>query len=521
MNTYFTKIVTLVRMGAKMKTIIITFILCLAIFTKLPIKCISQTGDYNFIDSVYVSPFTQIVTKGNQILTFARKQNSLSPLNPDLILFDGYKWRNLSQDTMPTLYQDSKLVISDYSPSIYATGQYHLWEYDGKDWIKHAIYDSLYHQRRFLGLVELSDSSLILTALTKFITYSNGTNTYIDRAYSELLRFKNGQFTVLASYMSHQDDRTFFWDYFEKAQLDPNGNLCILTPLESESKQEYEFVTYNNNLEVLHKFKTIRNEDLPTKYPQFVEVNDYTYDKNGSLWVLTSTQQDSSFCGIMEFTKSGEIRSYKQQEGVKFSDFRSYSIEVDEDNNIWFSYRESSFSPQYFSNHIYKLGTDRKTLTKYPQELWKQYSNLYCGCTSLDDPDLNFNTDIGRSGLTILKYHKANNSLLITPHGPLLEFFFDKVPTSVMEVPLSVVQLYPNPVQTGNTITIESSEFENVHNLLSVVIRDVSGATVQAEKVHVSGNKLHINSDGLINGSYFISVFENNKTILQTMFIKE
>ena len=508
-------------MGVDMKTVFITVILCISILIYYPLACFAQSGDYNFIDSVRVSPFTQIVTKGNRILTFARKQNSLSPLNPDLILFDGYKWRNLSQDTMPTLYQDSKLVISDYSPSVYATGQYHLWEFDGKDWIKHAIYDSLYHQRRFLGLVELSDTSLILTALTKFITYSNGTNTYIDRAYSELLRFKNGQFTVLASYMSHQDDRTFFWDYFEKAQLDPNGNLCILTPLESESKQEYEFVTYNNNLEVLHKFKTIRNEDLPTKYPQFVEINDYTYDKNGSLWVLTSTQQDSSFCGIMEFTKNGEIRSYKQEQGVKLSGFRSYSIEIDDDNNIWFSYRDFSFSPQYFSNHIYKLGSDRKTLTMYPQELWKQYSNLYCGCSSLDDPDLNFSKNIGWDGLNIFKYHQANNSLLIAHAGPMIEFFFDRVPTSVMDVPLSVVQLYPNPVQKGNIVTIESSSIEKVNNPLSVVIRDVSGATVREETLSASGNFLSIKTEALTRGTYFVSVLENNKTILQTSFVKE
>jgi hypothetical protein len=102
----------------------------------------------------------------------------------------------------------------------------------------------------------------------------------------------------------------------------------------------------------------------------------------------------------------------------------------------------------------------------------------------------------------------------------MILFFPDKE-TTVNEISLTPIILYPNPVQSTNTITIESSAFEKANNSLSVVIRDISGAIVQEEIVSTAGDQLQINTQDLLRGTFFVSVLSNNKTILQTKFIKE
>ncbi len=92
-----------------------------------------------------------------------------------------------------------------------------------------------------------------------------------------------------------------------------------------------------------------------------------------------------------------------------------------------------------------------------------------------------------------------------------MQFSPDRVPTSVLERQLVPIQLYLNPAQIGNTVTIESNIFAEKSNSLTVIIQDISGAAAKEESLSSFGNQIRINTEGLIRGSYFVAVLKKTK----------
>jgi len=83
--------------------------------------------------------------------------------------------------------------------------------------------------------------------------------------------------------------------------------------------------------------------------------------------------------------------------------------------------------------------------------------------------------------------------------------------------------VYPNPVPQGRNVFVQSEDFVGVHSQVKIVVRDISGAIVK-ENLYTIGSDdalISINTEGLIRGSYFVSVHKNNNIILQTTFIQE
>lgn len=475
-------------------------------------------------DSAYVGTNPYLICKGNKVLTLSKPTEKSS--NYSTILYDGNEWRNLSQDTMPTIHlHDSRCTFSNYSDHLFVTGHYHLWEYDGKEWIKHAIYDTLYHLRRYEGMVELPDSSLLITAFTKFVTGQSGNTTYIGKIFHEVLKFKNGQFTTVKSRWSYPGQG--ITNAYQKLKLNMDGTYSMFTMDESVNKFRWELVTYTADGMIVRK-DTIPNLAPFGFKPHKVEFNDYLFDSKGSLWFLTKTvidvvvdENDSlvldsngypidliNFVGLVEITVDGKINFYNDNVGIEKSLTRVNSFAIDPEDNLWFFY--SAEGPP----NLYKLHSDRSTITRYHHNTMVKNSIIYNGG--------NTNFIYGTDGHKLLVYHPYNKSLFLVKGGtPLLQFFPDRVPSTVYEQGLKPIQLYPNPVQSGKTITIESNAFENVNNPLSIIIRDISGATIREETVSKVGKQLQMNTHNLQSGTYFVSVLSNNNTILQTKFIKE
>lgn len=482
-------------------------------------------------DSTFIGANRALAVKDGKVLTFSIPNDGSELITTQL--FDGNLWRNISQDTMPTIHlHHSRCTFSDFSDHLYVTGQYHLWEYDGKDWIKHAIYDSLYHLRRFEGIVELPDSSLIITAFTQFITGKIGNTTIIGKIYHEVLKFRNGTFTTLKSQWTYPSEGIF--EAYQKLKENSDGTYSMFTMDESENKKTWELVTYNSESNIVskHVIPDFKNFGFINMN---VEVNDYLFDTKGSLWLLTKSGDylvekdkdgvpltDSNgkrilsidFVGLVEITKEGKVFFYNNNIGISKSDYRPESFTIDENDNIWFFYLYRILKPGTFLPSLYKLHSDRLTLTEYKQETILENSKIFNGG--------NINYQFISPEYHLLVFDDFNKSLFATRGAtPLLQFFPEKVQTSVWDRQLDPVELYPNPVPIGKNVVIESNTFNNYNSNVTVFVRDINGASVHQENVLTQGNKLTIKTDGFIRGTYFVSVLSNNKTILQTSFIKE
>jgi hypothetical protein len=506
-------------MGAKMKTSILIIFLFASLLAAQE------------FDSTRIGANRALVVKENKILTFSIPNDGTDLITTQY--YDGKKWNNISQDTMPTIHlHNSRCSFSNYSDHLYVAGQYHLWEFDGKEWIKHAIYDSLYHQRRFEGIVALPDSSLIITAFTQFITGQVGNTTLIGKIYHEVLKFKNGTFTTVRSRWTYPSEGIF--EAYQKLKVNKDGTYSFFTMDESDNKWTWELVTYNSESNIVSKhiipdFKKYGFINLN------VEINDYLFDSKGSLWLLTKsgdniverdengeTLKDSNgrtivtidFIGLVEITNEGNVFFYNNNIGIERSVYRPESFTIDDNDNIWFFYTYRILKPGTFLPSLYQLHSDRQTLTEYKQETILEYSKIYNG----GNVDYQFKSPEYR----LLVFDNFNKSLFATRGGtPLLQFFPEKVPTSVWDRQLIPVELYPNPVPNGKNVVIVSTAFDKQNGSVKVYLRDISGATVREEVVHTFGNQVRINTEGLIRGTYFVSVLSNNNLILQTSFVKE
>jgi len=120
----------------------------------------------------------QLAFQNDKILTVGYILGSNSG---NTMYFDGKTWNYINVDTMPTINEiESTPLIPKYSNSLYMTGHFHLWEYVDRTWHKHAVYDSLYHIRRFEQMVELPDSSLLIVAKTFSVTKGYRWQSYFD-----------------------------------------------------------------------------------------------------------------------------------------------------------------------------------------------------------------------------------------------------------------------------------------------------------------------------------------------------
>ena len=490
-------------MAVDMKTAILLFLFCTFLTISAQIR-----------DSAHIHTFISTVVKGKQIMCLMQPNDGTLP--PIVMHFDGVKWQNISQDSIPTVkLGESKCVFSQMSDHILVTGRFHIWEFDGKNWSKHAIYDSLYSRREFRDIIALQDGSFIIYALSRF--FLPGSQTFLDKNYHEVLQFKNGIFTTLRERWTDKNTNIGSFFSFGSFKVQPNGNYSYYTPMETQLPDRlFELVTFSPTHQIVKKDT---NPDL-TSYGfnnEFVEYNDYIYDSKGSLWFITSNSQSIQFVGLVEKRPTGELIFYNDNVGLPKRENKNFSLDVDDEDNIWFSHTYRS-KPSPFGAislpSIYKLHSDKTTLTEYLLEDILEKSIVYNGGNSTEQFEV-------FDWVNDIKYHKAENSILLNlDYVPLLQFFPNKN-VSVMEHFVIPIQLYPNPVQSSNILTIESSTFEKVINPLYAVIRDIRGATVSEENANIFGNQVRINTEGLIRGAYFVSVFNNNNLILQTSFVKE
>lgn len=505
MNKYFTKILIHVRTGVDMKFVFIVLLLFGNIYLA------SQT-----IDSSYVRTNYNVSVFKNQILasTLPKKGGKVM-----LMHFDGEKWNKISNDSLPTISQlNSRSIISYLTNKIFSTGFYHLWEYDGKDWRKYAIMDSLYEKREFRELIELPDSSLIITAVTEFVKYTSGNITILEKMLHEVLQFKNGEFKTIKSRWTDKNTLVGGFESFQKFKVQPNGNYSYYTPIETPIPDRgWELVTFNTKHEIVKKDT---NPELSSFgfNAEFTEFNDYIFDSKGSLWFAVKTIQTDVFACLAEKRANGEVYLYGENIGLpKTTGSFTYCLDLDENDNIWFhhTYRiefDGGNSKAYHS--MFLLDSGRTSLREFKYDEFMKKSKWFNGGVA----ELNF---FDAYNFRTIKYRRNENSLVICTEYPILLFYPYKDISNVKESTITPIHLYPNPVQTSNTITIESSSFENVVNPINVIIRDVSGATIREEIVSSNGTKLQLNSQDLLSGTYFISVLSNNRTILQKSFVKE
>ena len=487
-------------MGVSMKTL---FTLIILFLFSLPTY--SQIRDSTFIHSG-----NGLATKDNQILTFFQSLDSREPVI--LMHFDGHNWKKLTQDTIPTIDPStSRCVFSRFSNHIFVAGKHYLWEYDGKNWISHSIDDTLNGRREFREIIALSDSSYIIIASSEFVKSTFGIGKYLEKVFHELLHFKNGKFTTLKSLW------TTGLGPFGKLKLAPRDNYSMYTFIEdTTASPSTKLVTYNLNGEVVRIDSTPDLASFDYKM-EFVRYEDYLFDSNGSLWFLTSNPQSFQFVGLVEVNQNGVVKLYNQNIGITPNTTRNVSFDIDKNDNIWFSYtyrvKTLDDGKKMVCPSIYKLLQNRVDLIEYKFEDVLSNSIWFNG----GDTTQQFE---GYGRFRNIKFQDKTNSLLLLSDIAVLQFFPAKE-TSVKEQLYRPIQLYPNPVQSNNTITIESSAFENVGSQFIVVVRDVNGSLIREEKISSVGNQLKMNTQNLLRGTYFVSVLSNNKTILQTSFVKE
>jgi hypothetical protein len=488
-------------MGVSMKTF---FTLILLFLFSIPIY--SQIRDSTFIHSG-----NGLATKDNQIITFFQSLDSREPVI--LMHFDGHNWKKLTQDTIPTIDPStSRCVFSRFSNHIIVAGKHYLWEYDGKNWITHSINDTLNGRREFREIIALSDSSYIITAYSEFVKSTFGIGKYLDKAYTELLHFKNGKFTTLKSRWTSGAAT------FSTLKLAPNDNYSMYTSIEdTSSSPSTKLVTYDLNGIVVRKDSTPDLTSFGYKM-EFVKYEDYLFDSKGSLWFLTSNPQSFQFVGLVEVNQIGVVKLYNQNIGITPNTTRNLSFDIDESDNIWFSYtyrvKTLDDGKKVVCPSIYKLQKNRVDLEEYKFEDVLSNSVWFNG----GDTTQQFE---GYGRFRNITYQDATNSILLLSDIAVLHFFLGKE-TSVKEQLYRSIQLYPNPVQTDNTLTIESSLLENLENTLKLVICDLSGDRIREEVIEKTiGTQFTINTKGLIRGTYIVYFFNNNQLILKSLFIKE
>lgn len=465
-------------------------------------------------DSSYIRPHMNLYVLNNQIIT------STTPITGGkalLMYFDGFKWKKISNDTIPSFSQtDSKSLISKYTNNILLTGFSFIWEFDGKDWKKYYINDSLFGKREFREMIELPDSSYLITAVTEFIKQTSGNVTILEKMFHEVLQFKDGTFTTIKSRWTDKNTKVGAFNSFQKMKVQPNGNYSYYTPIETPIPDRvWELVTFNPKHEIVRKDTNPSLSDYGFDN-ELVEYADYLFDSKGSLWFITSNKDFRQFVGLVEKRTNGELYFYNDNIGIPKRDNINYSFDIDDKDNIWFNhtYRYAQINGTTFAYpSVFKLSNDKQTLNEYKYEELMEKSIWFNGGNSdwkYDDA----------SSFLLIKYHKFDKSLLLCSFIPMLQFFPDKE-TTVKETEIVPIHLYPHPVQSNSTISIESSSFEKVNNPIYVILKDVSGATVREETISTNGNKLQLTTQDLLTGTYFVSVLSNNKTILQTKFIKE
>ena len=508
MDTYFTKIVNLVRMGVDMKTFfsIVLFLCFLPTYSQVR-------------DSLFIYPGNKIAIEGNKILLNGRTSNFNSHL--ELLYFDGEQWNNFSKDSLPFSFtKDCYFTPSKFSDHIYLSTIKHLWEYDGMKWTPYSIKDSLDGIRNFDEIIELPDSSLVLFSTHYVKRFDSTSSDSVIINYKELQTFKNGKFTTLKSIQFDIKSIHFYSKYMYGLKKHINGSYSFTAYNLNPQKGGHEILTFSTDGQLL---RSDRYPDLtPFGYNKTgISFRDYLFDSKGSLWFCTYhlDQKNDLYLGMVEIRENGNIFLYNKNILNKEYNHNHNTFDIDEEDNIWFDYiyrgeeQPDGFKALYTS--IFKLQSDRTTIKEYLYEEVRDNSTYYIGEFS-DNIPIYYMYPI-----TLIKYRRTENSLLIFSDVPLLEFFPDKVPSSVYKKGLQPIQLYPNPVLSGNTITIESRTFEKVNNPLFVVIRDISGATVRENIISAIGNLVSIKTEGLSRGTYFVSVLNNNKIILQTSFVKE
>lgn len=501
-------------MGYRMKIILIIFFL------------FSTTVIAQVFDTAYIAPRNALTSKGNKVATISLPRNSNDSIAVQY--FNGTRWNNISMNNEPTLKDRvSKCVFAYYSDYLFVTGLYHLWEFDGYKWSKHAIYDSLYKIRIFEDVIALPDSSLLITAYSRLLDGKVWNGFPVDSILHELLQFKNGVFTTIKSRWTYPKKGGEFGNAFNWLKYHKNNTYSMLTNIESEDFKTRELVLYNINGQI------IRKDTFPDLKPfgfvdTAIQYNDYLYDSNENLWLLTYSPpifyKDSSnklvttanFIGLVKISSNGIVSFYNDNIGVEKSYYDSQSFTIDENDNIWFFYNYR-INPQFPTNptypSLYRLDSTRENITEYRYETYLKYSEIYSG---------GINMNFGGTTYGLILFNNFTNSLFVTRNGTnMLQFFLNRIPTTTEERNIVPNQVFPNPIQNGNTITIESNVFEKGNYPLSIRIQDISGALIHEGTISANGNKLQFTTQDLVTGTYFVSILSNNKTILQTKFIKE
>lgn len=481
----------------------------------------STSVNAQVFDTAYIAPRNVVATKGNKVAAISLPRSGNETISVQY--FDGTKWSNISKNNEPTLHdRSSHCTFSKFSDKLYITGLHHLWEYNGNEWTKYSKNDSFDNKRTFDDIIELSDSSLLITAYTKF---SKGQVTQafsIDSMFHELLQFKNGEFiTIKSQWTNRRNDnrKVFFGLKFHK------NNTYSLSFTNFNSKNNLnipkEIVTYSLDEQIQRK------DTFPDLKPYgFTDTgivfNDYLFDSKGSLWYLTESPQRvyvdpvtnkvvfvTEFVGLVEITLDGTINLYNENIGIGNSSYESQSFTIDENDNIWFFY---NYRPGNVLPSLYKLDSTRKILTEYRYETYLKYSDIYSGGNTVTFGGIIYGN---------ILFNDFTNSLFVTRNGTnMLQFFLDRIPTSVYNRNLIPCQVFPNPIQNGNNIHIYDVNIQDKKQS-TIILHDIGGNLVKAEDVISCENKVSLSSQGLAKGSYFVSIIQDNIVILQTKVIKE
>lgn len=496
-----------VIMGVNMKTIIFIFSL------------FSHILSAQVFDTAYVAPRNALAIKGDKIVSISLPRNANESIS--VRFFDGKNWNNISKNFEPTL-QDriSECTFSNHSDNLFVTGLYHLWEYDGQNWIKHAIYDSLYNKRIFEEIIALPDSSLLVTAYSRLLNGEVWKGQAVDSIKHELLIFKNGVFTTIKSLWTNPKKGGQYRNAFEWLKSHKNYGYSMLTNIESENYKTTEIVLYN--LEgILIRKDTFPDLSLYGFNDSAISFNDYLFDSKEHLWLLTYSPRsfyiDSSnklvnttkFIGLIEIDTNGILTLYNENIGIGNSYYDSQSFTLDENDNIWFFYNYRWF-PMFPS--LYKLDSSRKKLTEYSYETYLRYSKIYSGSK---------NVTFGGTTYGLILFNNFTNSLFVTRNGTnMLEFFVSLIPTSTIDRTILPISVFPNPVLNDNFVIIKDIN-SIINNEVFLILSDISGAIIRKEIVNSVDNQISISTFGLPRGSYYVTVLNNNNVILQTAFIKE
>ncbi len=92
--------------------------------------------------------------------------------------------------------------------------------------------------------------------------------------------------------------------------------------------------------------------------------------------------------------------------------------------------------------------------------------------------------------------------------------YFETVST-VDESKTIPLEIYPNPIQSGQQLDITSNLFSNKVNLQII---DASGKMLQNENIN-TGNGIHINTEFLSSGMYILRITDKNKGVYQGQIV--